>query len=233
MLLRYMRSTFPFYFSVIWALVGVVIFAVTAIVGYQQHRRAQGFYERTAVSTGRHAFSHASGGDTYYLDFQYTDQSGQSHPGSGQISRREYDSVRAGDPARVYVSDRKPDDAWLASSGPPSALLTLITAGLASVFFFPGAYFAWKYFRQIERRTTALARGRYAVGRVESIGAGRYRCIQFSWNGSDGLLHGGTSIPLTKGYASHWRKGDQIAVYVHPADPTFAEPDFFGYRQPM
>ena len=176
--------------------------------------------------------------DTYHVDFSYVDKAGGHHSGSGQLSKREYAATRPGQPVSVYVSERQPSEAWLVSSGPPSPWLALGIGGMGLVFFVPAAYVFERHLRDILRRATALKRGRYVVGVVVGTVASGVNDLNshrltWSWPSEDGKRHTGKSISISKEYAAHWRKGDEIAVYIHPNDASFAEADIFGYRSPM
>ena len=230
MLLRYMRGTFLLWFSAIWIVVGALVLAVAVLFAAQQHRRATGFYQVTGTVLGIR--------DTYHVDFVYVDKAGGNHNGSGQLSKREYAATRPGQPVSVYVSERMPSDAWPVSTGAPSPWLSLVIGAMGLAFLVPAAYFFGRYLREILRRVTALKRGRYVVGVAggtvaSGVTGPNSRCLTWSWPGEDGKRHTGKSIPVTKEYAAHWRKGDEIAVYIHPTDTSFAEADIFGYRSPM
>jgi uncharacterized protein DUF3592 len=122
-------------------------------------------------------------------------------------------------------------------SGGPHAIPTAVLATLGAAFFAPGAVLFVVYFRHCLRSVTALQRGQYVVGRVEHIvpanewvnGRSLYR-VAWSWAGSDGKRRHGKSPSLERSDAMHWKRGDEIAAYIHPSDPEFAEADVFGLR---
>lgn len=122
------------------------------------------------------------------------------------------------------------------AGAPPFWVMAALLA-MGSCFFVPGAILAGKQLRHILRSVAALERGRYIVGRVEEIAStseyvnGRALwCVAWSWQGHDGKRRRAKSPALSHSDATHWKKGDEIAAYVHPTDLTFAEADVYGYR---
>ena len=237
MLFRYIRSNFLFWFGGIFTAVGLIVFAVSMYFAVATAARKKGYYQSTATVTGTHIFSHISGGDTYYVDFRYADRNGGWRQASANTSTKEYKQWRPGQHLQVNVSQVNPADAWPVDEGAPTYWLVAALVFLASCFFIPGAILAGKQLRRILRSVAALQRGQYVVGRVEGIvsanesvnGKSLYR-VAWSWQGSDGTRRRSQSPALSKPDASHWKRGDEIAAYVHPSQPEFAEADVYGYR---
>ncbi|HTM52024.1 MAG TPA: hypothetical protein VL285_25190 [Bryobacteraceae bacterium] len=115
--------------------------------------------------------------------------------------------------------------------------LTLGMVLLALCFLVPGGIFAGRQLHRARRAVTAISRGRYVVGRVEEIvpsnerlnGRLLYR-VEWSWPGPDGKRRRAQSPSLSAVDATHWKTGDEIAAYIHPSDPEFAEADIYGMR---
>ena len=126
---------------------------------------------------------------------------------------------------------------WRVDQGVPTYWVTVALVFLASSFFIPGVILAGKRVRDFLRSVTALQRGQYIVGRVEDIvSANEYvngrplHRVAWSWQGHDGKRRKAKSPSLSKSDASHWKRGDEIAAYVHPSDLEFAEADVYGFR---
>src|SRR2546425_231935 len=122
MLLRYLRSNFLFWFGVIFAVVGLAVFAPATFLAGQTARRQKGYYQATVTTIGTHISESVSGGDTHYIDFRYTDRNGRSHEGSANASTKEFKQTRPGQPFPVNVSEVNPADAWPAREGAPTYL---------------------------------------------------------------------------------------------------------------
>jgi hypothetical protein len=237
MLWRYLRRNFLFWFGGIFAAAGLIVFAVTVYEANRTGRRKLGYYEITATTTGTHVFQHVSGGNTYYVDFRYADRDGRTHQASANASKSAYLQTTPGRQLPVYVSFLDPNDAWPAGDGGPGYVATLLLAGLGAAFFIPGAFLSASKLRQCLRSVAALEHGQYVVGRVEHIvpanvninGRSLY-CVAWNWAGPDGIRRKGKSPSLERADAMHWKPGDEIAAYIHPSDPDFAEADVFGFR---
>ena len=229
-----MRCTFLFWFAGIFAAIGLVIVAGGLLVTKSTSVRVQGYYSSTGISTGKHATSHVSGGDSYFIEYQYVDRDGERHSGTKGASKREYAAAQPGERFPVNISEVRPGDSWI---GKPSYVLAAIMLILGSCFLIPGATLMARQWRLIRRRVVALQRGQYVVGRVERVkptnervnGRTLYRVV-WSWPSSRGIRVQGESPPLPQSAARHWKQGDEIAAYIHPSDPEFAEADFFGFR---
>src|SRR5437879_5807071 len=120
MLLRYLRSTFLFWFGAIFAVVGLAVFAAAIFVAGQTATRKKGYYPATATTIGTHIYHSVSGGDTHYIDFRYTDRAGRSHEASANASKKEFGQSRPGQPFPVNVSEVSPADAWRSDEGASS-----------------------------------------------------------------------------------------------------------------
>jgi uncharacterized membrane protein YhaH (DUF805 family) len=123
------------------------------------------------------------------------------------------------------------------TAGTSTFWVTVALVFMGSCFFIPGAILAGKQLRRILRSVTALERGQYVVGRVEGIVSANENvngmplyCVAWSWKGHDGKRRKANSLALSKSDAEHWKKGDEIAAYVHPSDLEFAEADVYRYR---
>jgi hypothetical protein len=236
MLFRYLRSNFLFWFGGIFTLVGLIVLAVAVYVANKIATRKIGYYQVAATITGKHIFRGIANGDTNYLDLRYDDRNGQSHKASVNTSTKKYNQAKPGEPFPVNVSTVDPNDAWPTDQA-TTHLLTAAAAFLGLCFFVPGIIFAGTQLRRILRSVTTLRRGQYIVGRVENIvstkekvnGRRLYR-ISWSWQGLDGKRRRAESPALSKTDASHWKPGDEIAAYIHPSNPEFAEADVYGFR---
>src|SRR5262249_44234263 len=138
-LLFYCRRTFLLWFGGIFALAGLILFAVTIFVVIKTGHRREGYYSVTATTTGKHRFSHVSGGDSYDIDYRYTDRSGQAHKASANASKSQYDRAANGRPLDVFVSIQDSSDSWPEEEGSPNYTLAAITGGTGALFFVPGA----------------------------------------------------------------------------------------------
>jgi len=49
--------------------------------------------------------------------------------------------------------------------------------------------------------------------------------VAWSRQRPDGKRRQAESPALSRSDANHWRSGDEIAAYIHPSDPEFAEAD--------
>lgn len=237
MLFRYLRSNFLFWFGCIFTVVGLIVFVVALFVTSTTTVRKEGYYQSTATVTGKHIFQGIANGDTYYVDFRYADGNGGLHQASANTSTKEYKQWQPGQRFPINVSLVNPADAWPVDQGGPTYWITAALFFLGLCFFIPGVILAGKQLRHILRSVTALQRGQYIVGRVDNIvsanesvnGRTLYR-VAWSWQGHDGKRRKAKSPALSKSDASHWKRGDEIAAYVHPSDLDFAEADVYGYR---
>ena len=214
------------------------MFAAAVYVAGKTAIRRGPFYPVTATAVGRRVFQHLSGGDSYYIEFRYTARDGLSRRGSAGVSKNGYLSSKTGDQIPVSVSEAHPDEVWPVAENSPTYLVTALVIFLGACFFVPGVILGGGTLRRIVRAVAALEKGQYIVGRVEKIVPAHQRlngrllyCVAWTWLGRDGAPRRAKSPSLSWSDANHWKPGDEIAAYVHPADPEFAEADVYGLRK--
>lgn len=124
---------------------GLILFALVAYQGWDYGR---GSYRTAAIITGKHVFR-ATSGDAYYVDFRYTDRTGQPHKMSASASQGAYDRAKDGDSIAIYVSANDPSDATLAEEKSAEHFPAGLIAAAGVALFIPGA---WLFVRNLRKR---------------------------------------------------------------------------------
>lgn len=236
MLLRYLRASFPFWFGLVWATVGLVPTVLALWQFGEVSRDRRDYYEREATITDTNSRRWDSG-RSYYVDVGYLDREGNPLQTSIRVGRDEWEQARPGQTRTIHVSGADPRNAWFEHQTP--SFVVPVILGFLSVVFFPTGLITMAVgARNAARRAHALRHGQPVTGHIREVRENHrvkvnrqyYWNVSWTWTGMDGREREATSPAVPYATARRFDEGQEVQVWVHPADPSVGEVDVFGVR---
>jgi hypothetical protein len=233
---RYLRATSAFWFALIAAASGLAVTSAAVWSLADSRERMLHSVSATATVGGKRTARTFFGFPVFLVDFRYQDAFARRREGYLHVRAAEYEGYQPGQPLRIRIL---PGGGIQKLSEVPTPLSAWAIALLGAAAFLAGAIGLWRLLRDVRARVISLSYGQPAIGIVVQILTGgslaeRSHCrICWTWYGPDGKPHRRTSPLLSPRRAGRWHPGDQIAIFLHPADPDRAEADVYGFRAPV
>ncbi len=244
--LRYLKSSFSWWFGLIWAVVGIAFVVVAAFlwVGEQRFARAGLSTTGTILEKG-YEESIEDVGDrdddvSYWLSYRYRDVAGQEeYVGQHDVSLDTWNRYREGDAVPIEYLRDDPGESRVAADGVIARwLLPAIFGGVGVLLGGIGGFLAARSLRTVGRRVRALRDGVPTPGRVIAVLKetsvkvnGRHPLyLTYEFTDYGGERREGKSPFLPRALESRWHAGDPILVLYDREDPSRHEVDLFGVR---
>jgi len=227
----YLRSTFLFWFGLIWAVAGLVL----AGVGAGQLLTARDpstVVQAVIIEKGRDADRDDL--VRHWLRYSWTDAGGE-HAGLLALDETDWRLHEEGDTVSIERPADGPPRILSAQEGPTVGWILLgvgLPLGLGGVLL---SGFAW---RRAGHRARVIAEGRVTRGQVQSIERnvnvrinGRNpQYFTFHYRDEIGRDRTGRSPDLPRALEDRWHAGDEVRVVFDPLDPELCEADVFELR---
>ncbi len=236
---RYLKTSFSWWFGVIWALVGTS-FAIGGVCGYAS---AKAFEERSAgadasvVEKGQEELS--NGDRRYWLRYRWQDPGGVERDGLAGVRWDAWQLHREGDPLPIrYLPEEPERSSYADPEGVEWWVLPLIFGAVGLVFGGVGWFLALGSWFDSGRIVQLLLEGSVAVGRVSAIEENlnvrinrrHPRLVVYEFKDTSGKSRTARGPNLPRHLEDRWKPGDPITVVYDPADPERSVLDLFDER---
>lgn len=236
---RYLRTSFWWWFGLIWAAVGTPFLMIGIVVACQDRHALRGgvAIQATIVAMGHDAG--ASERDGYFLRFRYADTAGREHLVEEGVPWEAWPHYQAGQTVPIEYLASQPARSRLAENVGHDANVIQWAFGLLGLAF---AGIGWGLMTGswlgAGRRTGLLFRGAPARGQVTGIERhanlrinGRNPAyLTYQFTDGQGRRRQGQSALLPLGLESRWQPGDPILILYDPADTQRHEADIHDLR---
>lgn len=242
---RYLKSSFLWWFGLIWALVGTIFVIVAALLWLGEQQFSQGGVSTTGtiLEKGYETIEEVGDRDdddiSYWLSYSYEDADEQEYVGQHDVSLDTWNRYREGDAVPIEYLRDNPGESRVADDGVAARwLLPTIFGGVGILFGGIGGFLVIRTWRTVGRRIRALRDGVPTQGRVIGVLKktsvkvnGRHPSyLTYEFTDYSGQRREGESPLLPRALESHWHTDDPILVLYDRDDPSQHEVDLFEVR---
>jgi len=233
---RYLKSSFLWWFGLIWAGVGTPFFFVgLGVLQDSRHFNATAVAATATVVEKGHSTT-SKGDSRYWLRYVYRDPAKAEHVATADVSWTVWRRYQDGASLAIrYAPDRPGKSSLNIAEADPWWLLPVIFTGLGTVFGGVGWLLVWRAFAQAGKRIQLLRHGASAMGTVTGLVIntsvtinGRHpRYVTYEFPDDAQVKHQGRSPDLPLRLENRWRTGDPLLVVFDRRDPSRNEADVF------
>lgn len=235
----YLRTSFWWWFGLIWAVVGTPFLVIGLVVWSQDQHALRGGIATTATIIQKDHDADASDRDGYFLRFRYVDAAGEEHEVEEGVPRPAWLRYRPGQRVAIEYLENQPAKSRLAENvGHDAGVIKWVFTLLGLAFAGLGWGLLVGSWVGAGRRTRLLCRGVPALGQVTGVERrlnieinGRHPAyLTFQFTDSQGRVRSGESSLLPRAIENRWQPGDPILVLYEDDNPARNEADVHEFR---
>lgn len=239
--MRYLKSSFWWWFGLIWAVVGTIFIIVAAFIWLAEQEFANGGVSTTGTILEKGYDETIDDDDddvSYWLSYRY-DAGEQEYVGERDVSLDTWNRYREGDAVTIEYLRDDPGRSRVADDGVVTRWLLPLIFGVVGVLLGGiGWFLVVRSFRTVGRRIRALQEGAPALGRVialleeTSVKVNKRHPFYLTYEFTDDSCEHreGNSPLLPRALESRWHADDPILVLYERDDPSRHEVDLFEVR---
>jgi hypothetical protein len=237
---RHLRSSFFWWFGLIWAGVGTP-FCVIGIMLLQADRHFNATAVPATATIVERGHSTTSKGDSsYWMRYVYHDQAGAEHVDTATVSWAVWRQHPDGSALQIRYAPERPASSKLSFDDAAAWwVLPLVFSSVGLVFGGTGWLLVLWTWGKIRARVVLLRTGMSAMATITAVEVnlsvrinGRHpRYLAYEFCDDTGRQHQGRSADLPPRLDNRWQAGDPILVVYDRLDPAKHEADIFDLKE--